>query len=441
MAYYSNQGSSIYSGAAGYGMLQSYKDGSLGVMATLVTGGPAKMESNALTIPNAPQSSIYSRPKPLPKQHWKASIKVDAGITPAQRLALKREIRKRGGVLHLADWNWYGHYTYPYMSALGVQYIGGVRVAVISQTPLKSGTGSAGPLRSFQDGSLGHIDPGKLRAYQDGSLGSLQAFEDGSLGSMSGGPMMAYQDGSLGSLGFPLFETSKGVQQVEEPRSVGGGMGEYYAATGEYFSGMAGCSSCSGLGQSQAASATVPVLNLSDPQVMVELKTAMLVAPWMIVNMQQAADQIQADSLDPNWTPFTTQIAEAWMQGYGPWMVATLQGSAQSATAEEYAVAAQQGFVPPEQIPNVLGVQAIFSVLEMIFLGEDGQGKNAVMTPEQFPNLVAFIGAVRANSGQGEVAFTKRPFFAQASAMQLGLGAVVLGSLLYLAFGTKRKRK
>ena len=462
MAYYSNQGTNIHSGAAGYGLLQSYKDGSLGVMATMVSGGHPPMESGMMYIPdpkpavhsiyhklvNQTIRSTYSKPvrsvySKVPM--WKVPFRIDN--TSYNKIGpVSAAVRKDGGQVleyKLADYgSGYGTMLYPKNLAIyRTWFFGGVPVVILGSTKATAtdlrGLGH-GPLRSYKDGVLGGLGESPLQSYHDGVLGglggSLQAYQDGSLGMLGSGPLMSYQDGSLG---YPLtLETSSGIQTLEDPVVIRHGTGEYFNATGEYFSGTSGCSSC-GLGQA----ATLPVLNLSDPQVMKELKTAMLVAPWILVNLQNAADQVEADALDPNWTPFTTQIAEGWMQGYGPWMVSKLGGQTQGATAEEYTAAAQKGFVPPEQIPNALGVQAIFSVLEVIFLGEDGQGKNALMTPDQFPNLVSFVGAVRANNGEGEVSFMKKGLFAQASAMQLGLGAVVLGSLLYLAFGTKKRRK
>ncbi len=418
MAYYSNKGAQIHSGAAGYGLLQSYQDGSLGVMATLVDGG-LPYSSGMMKIRTV--YSSYSRGdkfgskvprKKLPSgtQMWKILFRVD-NAKPDSLRKINDAIRAQGGLMldfKNGDYGTaYGSMYYP-KNLFTAQSWNGVWVTIIGSTLATTsdklslrGLGN-GPLQAYKDGALG---AGPMQSYHDGVLGgvggSLQAFQDGSLGMLGSGPLMSYQDGSLG---YPLtLETSTGIQTLEDP-------------------------------------ATVPVLNLSDPQVMKELKTAMLVAPWILVNLQSAADQVEADALDPNWTPFTTQIAEGWMQGYGPWMVSKLGGTAQAATAEEYTAAAQNGFVPPEQIPNALGVQAIFSVLEVIFLGEDGQGKNALMTPEQFPNLVAFVGAVRANNGQGEVSFEKRGLFAQASMMQLGLGAIVIGSLVYLAFGKKRRK-
>lgn len=453
MAYYSNKGAQIHSGAAGYGLLQSYQDGSLGVMATLVDGG-LPYSSGMMKIRTV--YSSYSRGdkfgskvprKKLPSgtQMWKILFRVD-NAKPDSLRKINDAIRAQGGLMldfKNGDYGTaYGSMYYP-KNLFTAQSWNGVWVTIIGSTLATTsdklslrGLGN-GPLQAYKDGALG---AGPMQSYHDGVLGgvggSLQAFQDGSLGMLGSGPLMSYQDGSLG---YPLtLETSTGIQTLEDPVVIRHGAGEYYSATGEYFSGTSGCNSCGSLGQ--AAPATVPVLNLSDPQVMKELKTAMLVAPWILVNLQSAADQVEADALDPNWTPFTTQIAEGWMQGYGPWMVSKLGGTAQAATAEEYTAAAQNGFVPPEQIPNALGVQAIFSVLEVIFLGEDGQGKNALMTPAQFPNLVAFVGAVRANNGQGEVSFEKRGLFAQASMMQLGLGAIVIGSLVYLAFGKKRRK-
>lgn len=451
MAYYSNSGTQIHSGAAGYGLLQSFRDGSLGAMATVVDGSEpvssgARIRSIYSTYSRRGDKfgSIVPRKRLAPgTKMWKVLFRVDNGKFEYVR-RINDAIRAQGGVLleykKGSYGSYYGSMYYP-KNLYTTQWFGGIPVVIVGST--RAGTsdqysslGHSGPLQSYQDGVLGALGAGPLQSYHDGVLGgvggSLQAFQDGSLGMLGSGPLMAYQDGSLG---FPLtLETSTGVQTLEDPVVIRHGAGEYFTATGEYFSGTAGCSSC---GQSPA---TIPVLNLSDPQVMKELKTAMLVAPWILVNLQSAADQVEADALDPNWTPFTTQIAEGWMQGYGPWMVSKLGGTAQGATAEEYTAAAQNGFVPPEQIPNALGVQAIFSVLEVIFLGEDGQGKNALMTPEQFPNLVSFVGAVRANGGQGEVAFQKRGLFGQASAMQIGLGALVVGSLVYLAFGKKRRK-
>jgi len=375
---------------------------------------------------------------------WKILFRVDNGKYEYLR-KINDAIRAQGGALldyKKGDYgSYYGTMYYP-KNLFTTQWYGGIPVNIIGSTLVTtsdkiSALGHSGPLQSYQDGVLGALGAGPMQSYHDGVLGgvggSLQAFQDGSLGMLGSGPLMAYHDGSLG---YPLtLETSTGVQTLEDPVVIRHGAGEYFTATGEYFSGTAGCSSCG-----QAAAPTVPVLNLSDPQVMKELKTAMLVAPWILVNLQSAADQVEADALDPNWTPFTTQIAEGWMQGYAPWMVSKLGGTEQAATAEEYTAAAQNGFVPPEQIPNALGVQAIFSVLEVIFLGEDGQGKNALMTPDQFPNLVAFVGAVRANGGQGEVAFARKGLFANVSPVQLGLGALVVGSLVYLAFGKKRRK-
>lgn len=418
MAYYSNSGTQIHSGAAGYGLLQSYQDGSLGVMATLVDGSQ-QAPVNPFT------RSIYSSYNARNKKMWVITFRVDNRKSDSQR-KLSEGIRAAGGSLleyKVGTFGTdYGKMYYPQNIFVRHKTFNGVTITVVGSEAPKALRGvDGGPLMSYQDGVLGAMN------------GSLQSYRDGSLGDM--GPMMAFQDGSLG---HPLtLETSSGRQTLEDPVIIRHGAGEYFNATGEYFSGMSGCSSC---GVGQASAPTLPVLNLSDPQVMTELKTAMLIAPWMLVNLQSAADQVEVDVRDPNWTPFTTQVAEGWMQGYGPWMVATMSGSAQGATAEEYTAAAQNGFVPPEQIPNVLGVQAIFSVLEVIFLGEDGQGKNALMTPEQFPNLVAFVGAVRANGGQGEVAFARKGLFANVSPVQLGLGALVVGSLVYLAFGKKRRK-
>lgn len=445
MAYYSNSGAQIYSGAAG--LLQSYKDGVLGAMSTMVDGSQP-MTSGARTISiysaytaRQPVRSLYNQTprKRLPPgtQMWKIQFRID-NAKPDSITKVNSAIRADGGVLigykhptRDTFGSGYGTMYYPkniygtkFYNGVPVVIFGSVRATTSDRLASLHGVGAA-PLQSYHDGSLGAAP---LQSYHDGVLGglggSLQAFQDGSLGMFDSGPLMSYQDGSLG-------------QAAENPTSImQAAAGEYFTATGEYFNGTSGCSSC-GLGQ---AATTLPLLNLSDPQVMKELKTAMLVAPWILVNLQNAADQVEADALDPNWTPFTTKIAEGWMQGYGPWMVAKLGGQTQGATAEEYTVAAQNGFVPPEQIPNALGVQAIFSVLEVIFLGEDGQGKNALMTPEQFPNLIAFVGAVRANNGEGEVAFTHKGLFGQASAVQIGLGAVVIGSLLYLAFGKKRRK-
>lgn len=448
MAYYSNSGTQIHSGAAG--LLQSYQDGSLGVMATLVTGGSQASSGllrrsvySSYSNNNKFGSSVPRKKLPSGTQMWEITFRIYDGKYSYLR-EINDKIRADGGVLLEYKKGFLGAYDgimyYPKNLFSHILFDGFV-MTIIGSVPATTSDkirslGQSSSLQSYQDGVLGALGAGPLQSYHDGVLGgiggSLQAFQDGSLGMLGSGPLMAYQEGSLG---FPLtLETSTGVQTLEDPVVIRHGAGEYFTATGEYFSGTAGCSSC---GQSPA---TIPVLNLSDPQVMKEIKTAMLVAPWILVNLQSAADQVEADALDPNWTQFTTQIAEGWMQGYGPWMVSKLGGTAQGATAEEYTAAAQNGFVPPEQIPNALGVQAIFSVLEVIFLGEDGQGKNALMTPEQFPNLVSFVGAVRANGGQGEVAFQKRGLFGQASVMQIGLGALVVGSLVYLAFGKKRRK-
>jgi len=435
MAYYSNTGAEIHSGAAG-----------LGVMATLVQGPDQKMESGAARE----ITSMYAPPKKIDRSKLKYKVIFKLDVLQASRMdrvKFRRAVQRRGGeVVSLPDWNWYGTMHYPSRLNLGFQKFDGVNVQILSVDPLPQstkGVGHYGELMSYRDGVLGGV-----------GAGPLQAFKDGSLGMSGSGPLMSYKDGSLG---MPLFlETAEGSQLLDEPVVIrhghpdgesrlrayrDGSLGEYFSnGMGEYFTGMAGtgCSSC---GQVPAnAPATMPVLNLSDPEAMMELKTAMAAAPWLLVNMQNAADQLEADIRDPKWTSFSTQLAEAWMQGYGPYMVAMLQGNTQAASAAEYAAAAQQGFVPPEQIPNILGVQAIYSILQQIFMGEDGQGKNAMFTAAQFPKLVSFMAAVQATGGQGEVSYSGGGSpFAQANMMTIGIGALAIAGLVYLAMGKKKR--
>jgi hypothetical protein len=297
-----------------------------------------------------------------------------------------------------------------------------------------AGLGSSKDIMAYKDGVLGGVGAGPLQAFKDGSLGA------------AGGPLQAFEDGSLG---MPLFlETPSGSMQLEDPVVIRHGnlggtlqaykdgvLGEYFqSGVGEYFTGMAGCSSC---GQSDIPAnkpASTPILNLSDPAVMLELKNAIAAAPWLLVHAQLAADQLEADLKNPKWTDYTRQLAEAWMQGYGPWAASTLNsgGNSNTTDVQTYTAAAQEGFEPPSQIPNTLGVQAIWSVLQFAFMGEDGQGKNAMFTPSQFPNLLQFVAAVQANNGEGAVAYVSKEMNT-ANMVTFGIGALAVAGILYLA--------
>src|SRR5690606_17198854 len=102
MAYYSNSGSQIHSGAAG--LLQSYKDGSLGVMATL-TDGSNKVSSGLLTKSiyslynmNSFGSKVPVKKLPPDTQMWKIALRVDKG-KQEYLYKINDAIRAQGGAL------------------------------------------------------------------------------------------------------------------------------------------------------------------------------------------------------------------------------------------------------------------------------------------------------------------------------------------------------
>lgn len=307
MAYFSNQGTAIHSGAAGYGPLKAYQDGSLG-------------RYRLRSIYSHRGQSIYN----MSERNRKRLLT----LTPKHRASTR-------------------------------------------------GIGD-GPLMAFQDGSLGGY-----------GYGPMQAFQDGSLGASGAGPLMSFQDGSLG---MPLFLESNGnIQQIEDPVSIHhGSMGEYFAATGEYFTGMAGCRGC-GLGQDAGPA----VLDLSDPDTLAELKLAMASAPWVLPFVGGAADEIELDLANPTWTPFTTQIVDAWMSGYHSFIVAASPEPPKNAdgsllTPEQTLVQLDQAFPLPDRIPTPDGVFFVFMAAQ-IMMQPPAEGQPPLIAPGSFPILQSFL--------------------------------------------------
>ena len=356
MAYFSNQGEKIFSGAAGlghYGPLRSFRDGSLGAMATMIDGS-----ERCRARPELPECQ---------KKLWSANVRYEETepeyiIVPpprAHRLPLK-----------FATKSVYSKYS-KLIPAWGYGPVRGTMMA------FKDGVlGSYGPLQSFHDGSLG---------------GGLEAFHDGSLG-------------------------------AENPTDIG----EYYtaSATGEYFTGTAGCGSCGGLGAAEAT------LNLSDPATLKEVKSLVAYSPLMVANA--GLPETQADIENPKWTAYTTQLVDQLlmlnaMQLSAQWD-ATPEASRPKAadgsqlTKDQYLAsvsdALNAAFPSPERYPTYDGVMLLRSML--------------ATAPISVPNVDNYIKA-----GGGPVSPPNQ--VTQANMMGIGIGVAVVALLGALFFSGKKK--
>lgn len=273
-------------------------------------------------------------------------------------------------------------------------------------------TGMAGgPLRSFQDGSLGKADFGPLRSYQDGSLG------------VGSGPMMSFKDGSLG---MPLFLESGGeVRALEEPVTI------HHGTLGEYFSGTAGCRGC-GLGQD--ASASTPTLDLSNPDSVAEVKQAMVIAPWMSDVLQ--TPEAMADVEDPLWTTMTVQIVGAWVSGYVEYLYG--QPSPPTISKVEYMdTLLAEAFEGEFFVPNTLGILNIYTGA---VLGSSSMGANPA---EAFPRLTKFSKAAT-ETGEGDVLPPaiegQAAGISQANLMAIGVGVAAVAVVGAIFLGSKKRK-
>ena len=191
------------------------------------------------------------------------------------------------------------------------------------------------------------VDAGPLRSYQDGSLGDP-------------GALMSFQDGSLG---MPLYlqTPSGGMQKIDEPMTIIHGdvpappplrgAGEYFAPNGmgEYFatSGLGGCNSC-GLGQA----ADEVILDMKNPEVVREVKIAMGMAPWMVPFISGPAESLEFDEgffENPIWDAESTRFAQHYVEG----MKAAIPSSA---------ALADSMFVAPSMFPNAFGITNILQM-------------------------------------------------------------------------------
>lgn len=297
-------------------------------------------------------------------------------------------------------------------------------------TVIHSAAAGYGKLQAYKDGSLGKF--GKLQAYKDGSLGRtgrLQAYKDGSLGKARAGygPMQAYQEGSLG---YPLFIESDGqLREMEEPVTI------------HHMSqppGHAECGSC-GLG---ATAGSLPVLDLTDPAAMQELKSAIVLAPWVLATVNEQgidmADKIEVDIKNPRWTDLSKQLVETWMAGFGPFMWSVLNpGKPEDpAVLAELAQTVKEGF-GPNLVPNVQGVSAIYAVVEFM---DEGQKKvGAPPYSDSLSILTQYVQAVRANDNQGLVE-APGGGVQQADMLAVGVGVAALVAVGYLLFGKKGRK-
>ena len=328
------------------------------------------------------------------------------------------------------------------------------------------GQNRGGPLTAFRDGSLGRRRAGtgaanwgrSPMAYQDGSLGgfgagmganwgrSPMAFQDGSLGGQGYGPREAFKDGSLGesgpgplrsfedgSLGMPLFLADKdGIRHLETPVTIHHGpLGEYFAprGMGEYFSGMAGCRGC-GLGQTSS-----PTLDLKKPATMLEVKQALVLAPWMLSFLEKP--EVAADVEDPVWTKMSSQMVGAWVSGYVDFLYA--QPTPPASTKVEFLDALlESSFEGEFFVPNALGIRNIY------FGATLGAASVNANPAESFPILTKFLADETASGGEGGVLppaiegqETKR---GDMLAVGLGMAALVVVGVAVMG-GGKRRRK
>lgn len=365
MAYFSNTGAKIYSGAAGVpGLLRAYKDGSLGVMATMIRGSGQKWHSN-VRYEEDPEE-VFIKPPPQP---------------PLRR-----------GLFSI--------------------------YSMYSRRPKRPLQPVRGTLMAYQDGVLGGYGQGPLQAFQDGSLGASGA-----------GPLQSYQDGSLG---YPLFlDTPAGRQVLEEPVTITHGAGEYYSATGEYFSGTAGVGGCGSCGVGAAASQ--PVLNLSDPATLFEVKSMIAYSPLMANNAN--LPETQTDLKSTKWTAYTTALVEqllnlSAMQAVAAYDAAPAGQKPKGAdgaelTKEQYlallGAEIEKSFPPPERYPSYDGIMFLRTLL--------------ASAPVSLPKVDAFITAAGTTGG-----LVLPPNQAkQANIVGLGIGAAALALGAVLLFSKKKR--
>jgi hypothetical protein len=256
-------------------------------------------------------------------------------------------------------------------------------------------------------------------AYQDGVLGSyggpLQSFQDGSLGGY--GLLQAFEDGSLGA---------------DSERSIAAS-GEYFTGTagmGEYFSGTAGCGSCS---RGMGAVAAEPVLNLSDPATLLEVKALIAYSPLMVPNVGNPATQ--TDINDPKWTAYTTSLVDQLLQLNAMNVLAQFDataadqrpknpdGSVQTKEQFQAQLVGDLGaaFPPPERYPSYDGIMLLRAMLGT--------------APINVPIVDAFIQSAGTTGGVVLPPNQSR----QANLMGIGVGVAVVALLGALFFTGKKK--
>ena len=290
-------------------------------------------------------------------------------------------------------------------------------------------------------GGVGQPQSGPLMAFRDGSLGippPVHAFRDGSLGAEAG-PLMAYKDGSLG---MPLYidSSSTGLRRIEEPITIIHGdvpapgpirgAGEYFSSMGEYFStsGLGGCTACGQVAQEV-------VLDMKNPEVVKEVKTAMGIAPFMIQHVSGPATELQFDVAffeNPVWDAEATRFAALYkeeVKAFDPSKAALVDAM----------------FVAPNLFPNAFGITNIMTLAGYPPASAEDQAHF-----EHVPTLVLFY-----NDTVGEGKPTGRvipPFLTLAEQqagtgikaahmVAVGLGVVVIFGVIAIVSAQRRRKR
>lgn len=209
-------------------------------------------------------------------------------------------------------------------------------------------------------------------------------------------------------------------------------------AVGEYYVGWEGVGQLTEDAPIQesammAPTATQPVLDLTDPVAVRQLKAAMAMAPFMmplIIGDQADPDFDEAFAENPIWDARATKFARLWLQEY-------------KKAFPDNAAQADSLLVEPHLFPSALG-----ALMALVILGYR-QPVQVSVDFSQLDRLTTFFDDTGGDPSQGAV---KAPFFSrdaqrggvsklQASTVAVAglglLGLVALG----LAFGGKKRRR
>lgn len=269
-----------------------------------------------------------------------------------------------------------------------------------------------GALMSYRDGSLGQ-DQGALMSYRDGSLGqdqgALMSYRDGSLG-QDQGALMSYRDGSLGqdqgalmafrdgTLGGPLFIDGR---RIDTPVNI---------SHTPVKQSVSGCRSCGGLGQTGA------VLNMKDPEVVRQVKGLMALIAGPTVNDSFPPEMFESGI----WGKKSTDYA-------GAWIVAV--GSAIPFDPNKMFTTHEQGMYP-----TATGIVAMMQMASEAGVLSEEEAQKTV------PDIVQFISETQGDPTKGTVEPPRRTEGMKPTTMALiGVGAVAAVGGMWM-MGRRRRR-